>query len=152
MPVEVLAQHLQWHLNDQDIRVTSSPCLKEVINAQRERTKTLAEMAARSKFFYVDELHYQKEQVEKHITSDVLPALKSTFEKFVQLQDWSKENLHGVIQQVCEETGLKIAKVAQPIRIIITGDTVSPSVDLTLAILGKDKSVERMKRFLHDLI
>jgi glutamyl-tRNA synthetase len=67
-------------------------------------------------------------------------------ERLAALQKWEKEELHDVVQAVVDSTGLKFGKVAQPLRVAISGSTASPSIDLTLLLLGRNRTLERLDR------
>ncbi|MEX2387754.1 MAG: hypothetical protein WD534_07745, partial [Phycisphaeraceae bacterium] len=66
--------------------------------------------------------------------------------------DWSAEPLHELVKQHAEETGRGMGKVAQPIRVAVSGNTVSPPIDQTLVILGRDAVVRRIERCLHECV
>lgn len=138
------AEHLAWHMQHLDL--SQGPALAEVVVAQAERCKTLVEMAEKSTYFYQDMVSYDEKAVEKNLTADILPALQSILQQFMELTNWNKDTLHQIIIQTAENFELKLGKLAQPIRVAVTGGTVSPSLDQTLALLGKNKVTERLKR------
>lgn len=148
LDVEEIAQQLQWHFNDQKIAAQSFPDLQAVIKAQCERTRTLAEMAARSRYFYEEPSQYSHELLQKHFSQEVVSALKEVLEKLTQLDTWQKENIHQIIQTICDATGLKFGKIGPAIRLAVTGDVVSPPVDLTLALLGQTQTISRIQKCL----
>lgn len=125
----------------------NGPKLTDVIEVLRDRAKTLKEMAQMSHYFYVDEVDYDKEAVNKHITPDVLEALKFAAEQFV-ICEWQREAIHQVILDTAEKFSLKMGKIAQPIRIAVTGSTMSPSIDVTLLLIGRERVVARMKQVM----
>jgi glutamyl-tRNA synthetase len=139
-----VARHLSWHLGNLDIDPSSGPDLVEVVEVQRERCKTLVEMASASAFFYQDFEHYDDKAVKKHIKADSAAALQTLLDAFSQVEEWQGDRLHGIVQNTAESLGLGLGKVAQPLRIAVTGTSVSPSIDLTLALLGKEKTLARI--------
>lgn len=144
--VDYVAQHLAWHFKRLNIDTSDGPSLEDVVRAQRDRVKTLREMAEKSRFFYQD-IHYDEEISRKEFTIDLLPI----FEKLSKQLDsisWEKEALHEAILETAENLQIKMGKVAQPLRLAITGGTVSPSIDLTLELLGKEKTLERIKKVM----
>ncbi len=67
-------------------------------------------------------------------------------EKFEDLSDWTKEPLHQVVLDCAERLELKLGKVAQPLRVALSGTSVSPAIDATLFLLGKEKSLKNIKK------
>jgi glutamyl-tRNA synthetase len=142
-----IAKELAWHMEKLGIDVQQGPALVEIVKAQAERAKTLREMAEKSRYFYED-IQYSEEAMAKHVTPDVIPILKILMEKLAVLNDWEKETIHHVITETAETSGIKMGKLAQPLRIAVTGDTVSPSIDMTLVLLGKEKTLARLRSFI----
>lgn len=122
------------------------PSLEQVVALQAERTKTLEEMAERSIYFYQDVTDYDENAARKHLTPDIAAALKITHDRIAGLTNWDKEAIHQVIINVAEESGLKLGKLAQPIRVAVTGNTVSPPIDATLFLIGQEQVVDRLNR------
>lgn len=138
-------KNLQWQFDELKINTKNGPKLADIIAAQAERAKTLKEMAEKSRFFYED-IIYDADAAKKNLTPETLPALQNVLSELEKLKDWNKENIHKVIELTVEKTGLKMGKVAQPIRVAVTGNTISPPIDLTLELLGKEKTLERLKK------
>ena len=145
------AQELDWHMQRLGIDCSHGPPLTELIKAQAERAKTLHEMAEKSRYFYGD-IQYNEEAVKKNLTVDVIPALQALREGFATLAEWNKEAIHQVLQNVSEKLAVKLGKIAQPLRVAVTGDTVSPPIDITLALLGREKSLARVDAALNKII
>ena len=142
-----VAKELAWHMQRLEIDTTQGPPLTDIIKAQRERAKTLREMAERSRYFYTD-VQYNDDAVKKNLTKDILPALTEIRDALVNLPTWEKDAIHQVISTTADKLELKLGKIAQPIRVAVTGDTVSPPIDLTLLLLGKDRVIERLTKAL----
>lgn len=148
-PKEHVANELAWHMQQLKIDVSAGPALEDLITVQAERVKTLREMAEKSRYFY-EEVVYNDDAVKKHITPDVMPALAELTERLACLTPWTKEAIHQVIVDVAEKLAIKMGKIAQPLRIAVTGDTISPSIDMTLCLLGQEKTVKRLREFLSE--
>jgi glutamyl-tRNA synthetase len=146
-PVHV-AHHLRWHLGQLGIDPTEGPDPVEVVKAQRERNKTLVEMAQASVFLYRDFEHYEEKAVTKHLTPAAQPMLEALQTGLSGLRTWVKEALHGVVVATAKNLGVKMGNVAQPLRVAVTGTTVSPPIDLTLELLGKSKTLARVGKAL----
>jgi glutamyl-tRNA synthetase len=122
-----------------------------VVLAQRERCKTLVEMVERSQFFYQDEIVMEGDLAKKHFNHDAVKALHVLAERLEQLGEWTKEGIHNVMTSVTEELGVKLGLIAQPVRIAVTGGTVSPSIDVTLSLLGKVRTIQRLRDALSQM-
>jgi glutamyl-tRNA synthetase len=120
--------------------------LEQIVLAQRERSKTLKEMAGNSVFFFKAPQAYDEKAVRKHVTPEILAALEEFARQLSDLQDWSAPALHELISAFAAARGLSLGKLAQPIRLAVCGGTVSPPIDLTLAILGKQETLVRLAR------
>ncbi len=143
-----VAHHLRWHLGQLGIDPSGGPDLVEVVKAQRERNKTLVDMAAGSAFFYRDFEQYDEKAATKNLTPAVVPVLQMLRETLAALRPWGRESIHDLIAATAEAMDLKMGGVAQPLRVAVCGTTVSPPIDLTLEILGQTATLSRIDRAL----
>lgn len=141
-----LVKELTWHMHKIGVEKLEEPSLIEVIKAQRDRVKTLQEMAERSRFFYEEVT--VSDDLRAHFSQEVLPALSMVSERLYRLVEWSKEKIHEVLVDTAEIHGLQLSKIAQPIRIAVTGGTVSPPIDITVLLLGRERTVDRLKEMI----
>ncbi len=141
-----VAHHLSWHMGNLDIDPQCGPELPEIVELQRERCKTLVEMAEQSVYFYKDVAGYEEKAARKNFKPDTDQVLQKVLEQFTDLSEWQAEALHQVIIDTAEKMHLKLGKVAQPLRVAITGTAVSPAIDITLALLGREKTLQRITR------
>ncbi len=139
-----LVPELQWYLKKLGVAVKQEPPLVEVIIAQRERVKTLKEMAEKSRFFY-EPIEYS-EELKACFTKDLAAPLQLVRDQLQALTTWSPETIHPIIVAVAEKYQLKLGKLAQPLRVAMTGSTVSPPIDLTLYLLGKEQVIARLNK------
>ena len=146
-PVHV-AHHLRWHLGRLGIDPTAGPDPVEVVKAQRERNKTLVEMAEASVFFYRDFHQFDEKAARKHLTPEAAPGLAMLRESLGALRPWVRESIHDLIAATAEALGVKLGGVAQPLRVAVSGLSVSPPIDLTLEILGQGKTLARIEQAL----
>lgn len=146
-PSEV-ATALEWHFAQQGIDTTSGPALSDLVSVQAERCKTLAEMCHISRYFYVDDIEYDASAVKKHLRPITLAPLTTLHERLSQLTLWEKDALQSCINDVSAEYDINMSKIAQPLRVAITGSSMSPSIDVTLALLGKKRVLNRLVRAL----
>lgn len=141
---EHVAQHLAQQFTTMGIDISQGPPLTAIIEAQKDRAKTLEEIALKSRFFYVDHVEYDAEAIKKEFDEKTPLILAELNSALSELETWDKENIHSLIKEVAEQNQLKMGKVAQPLRIAVSGSTASPSIDLTLVLLGKEKTLRRL--------
>ena len=145
---ERIACLLKRKLVEIDVDVTGRPDLKEVAGIQKERVKTIAEMAEQSRFFYEEFAEYDETAAKKHLRPVALAPLRQASEAFSGLEDWDRDALHAAIETIAEQQNIKFGKIAQPLRVAVTGGAVSPSIDITLELLGRDRALSRLGRAL----
>ncbi len=143
---EHVAHHLSYQMSKLDVDPTEGPALVEVVKAQRERTKTLAEMARNSLFFYRDFDGYEEKAARKNLKPEAVEPLTDMLQNFQALPDWSAKAIHRIVKETAELRGLKLGKVAQPLRVAVAGGPVSPPIDITLQLLGRERTLRRIER------
>ncbi|MBA1146951.1 glutamate--tRNA ligase [Ectothiorhodospiraceae bacterium WFHF3C12] len=139
-----VARHLAWHLGTLGVDPDDGPALEALVDAQAERSKTLVEMARNSLFFYCEPEGYDEKAARKNFKGEASTVLARVREALAGLDDWDASAIHGVVEGVAEELELKMGKVAQPIRVAVSGGPVSPPIDQTLALLGKATTLRRL--------
>lgn len=137
-----VAQEFAWHMEKLGVDVTNGPALHDVVTAQAERAKTLKEMAERSRYFYEDVT--LSAEMALHFSDDIKPALREVAAEWQQLPVFEKAEIHASLVAAAERAGVKMGKLAQPVRIAMTGGTVSPSIDITVQLIGREKAVARL--------
>ncbi len=143
---EELADHLLFHLKSFGIDAKNDSFTQGVIQTLQPRSKTLVEMAKGAAFYYQDEVQFDEKAAKKFLKSDTLDILLKSADYINALEVYTQEELENVFKQIMEETELKFGKIAQPLRVAITGTTVSPGIFEMLLALGKEKTILRIKR------
>ena len=139
-----LIEAARWHFDRAGLSIENDDYAQGAIELIKERCKTLIDVVEQSRWFFSDVTDYDPASVKKWI-KPVSPALMATFiEKLETLDEWSSSLIHDQVQAVVDENEVGFAKVAQPIRIAVTGSTVSPSIDVTLQQLGREVSLARL--------
>jgi glutamyl-tRNA synthetase len=142
---EHIARHLSWHLGEREIDPTKSgPELTKVVAAQQERAKTLVEMADNSLFFYKDFTEFDEKAVKKNLKAAAAEPLTKMRGMFEELEIWDADPLHEIVKEVAETLDLKLGKVAQPFRVAISGGAISPPIDVTLELVGRERVLNRV--------
>ncbi len=144
--VERLAPLLAEQLEKRGIDPSQGPDIVEVVRAQHERARTLAEMAEISEFIYRDFQDYDVKAAKKHLRPVALEPLQKVREALAALDDWQPEALHRVVQEVAEALDIKMGKVAQPLRVAVVGRAASPGIDVTLHLVGREACLRRIDR------
>ncbi len=145
---EYVAEHLAWHMNNQNINIENGPALAEIVKIQADRVKTLKEMAEISRYFFEDVTELDAKAVKKHLRPVVKEPLLMVKAKLAALTDWQPEFIHAAINDTAEVLQVGMGKVGMPLRVAATGGGNSPSLDITLALIDKDKVLERIDNAL----
>ena len=141
-----LVEPLTFQLNALGCDVFNGPDVLELVKTQQERAKTLKEMAEKSLLFYNDYDEFDEKAAKKNLKAVAVEPLNIMLGKFQQLPEWSKEALHQVIIETAETLDVKLGKVAQPLRVSLTGTSVSPSLDATLFLMGRETCLRNIQR------
>ena len=141
-----LAHLLRTRLQKKNITPESDQQLESVIDIQKERAKTLQDMASSSEYFFADVDSYDEKSVNKHFLSTSLPILQAILEKLSSITEWTADNLNQCIHSYSDESNLKLGKIAPPIRVAVCGSANSPSIDITLELIGKDRVINRLEK------
>jgi glutamyl-tRNA synthetase len=141
-----LAKSLADLFQIMNVSMDDGPEMEDLIEVQKQRTDTLKDMAEQSVFFYKDFDEYDANSAKKHLRPVILEPLIALHESLKKLQDWDNENIKGVIEETAEKFEIKMGKIAQPLRVAVTGTGISPSIDDTLRLLGQEKSLNRLLR------
>ena len=145
-PEADIARELRWHLEKLEVDVDAGPSLEAVVASQKERSRTLAEMAANSVFFFREPAWYEEKAAKKNLTLESRPLLVQAREALAGLEEFVRERIHALIQALAEQAGVGLGKVAQPIRVAVSGGSISPPIDQTLEILGREQVLKRLDR------
>lgn len=147
-PPEHVARHLGWHLGQRGVDPSDGPALEGVVVALRERCKTLVEMADGSVIFYRDFDTYDAKAASKNLTAATEPALRALRKALAGLSAWDAAAINACVEAVAQALELGMGKVAQPLRVACTGGSVSPPIDQTLVLLGRDRALNGIDRAL----
>ncbi|MDP8171356.1 glutamate--tRNA ligase [Pasteurella skyensis] len=141
-----VAEHLDWHMKDQNIDYSKGPKLEDVITALAERSVTLKEMATASRYFFEEFDEYDEKAVKKNFKVAAIEPLAKLLEKLTALEEWTVENIHNVMNATATELEVGMGKVGMPFRLAVTGSGQSPSMDLTATLVGKERTLARIQK------
>ena len=148
MSSEQLLARARWYFEQEQIIVDDFQNSQDIVQLVRERCKTLIEIVEQSRFFFSEPEIFDDKALKKHIKTGTLEIINSLIESLDKLEVWTLENIKELLESVVKKHDVGFGKVAQPVRIAVTGSANSPSIDATLAILGKEKSIDRLKKSL----
>ena len=143
-----MIDQLAWHLNEQAIDISGGPDITKVIDALRERCKTLVEMAESMKMFYQDFKSFDEKAASKQFKPAAEPIITALIVKYSELEDWSSEAIHDIVKQVCDEQDVGFGKVGQPFRLALSGTGNAGSIDTVAELVGKNRTIERLNMAL----
>jgi glutamyl-tRNA synthetase len=146
-PHEV-ADHLVWHFEQAGLNTEVGPLLTDLITVQADRVKTLKEMTGQSRVFYEDFAEFDAGAAKKHLRPVAEEPLRAIGNRLADLAVWEPDRLNEAVRITAEELEVGMGKIAQPLRVALTGAAVSPSIDKTLWLLGRERSLARIERAL----
>lgn len=148
LPAEEVAPHLAWQMRELNINLDQGPNLSDLIQVQSERVKTLKEMAEQSRYFYDLNEVGDSFLAEKFLKKEYSAALACLVKKLNSIPRWEKISLHQILNETVQEMNLKLGMIGPAIRFALTGNSVSPALNLVLYLLGKTKSIDRLEQAL----
>ena len=102
-------------------------------------------MAEKSAFFFNKRVKFDEKAKNKFLTDESKALLEKVVTGLTALDDFSAENIESLFKKIVEKEGLKLGKLAQPVRVALTGTTVSPGIYDVILLLGKEESLKRLK-------
>jgi glutamyl-tRNA synthetase len=143
-PLSYLAGVLREQLQRLGIETQDQRLLEGVAAEQRERSKTMMEMAQSSRYFFVADIQIDDKAARKHLTGEGAAMLGRLRAGLEPLTDWSAGGIHGVLTAIATESDVGLGRVAQPLRVALTGTAVSPPIDATAALIGRERVLSRL--------
>jgi glutamyl-tRNA synthetase len=144
-PVADLVPGLRVQLEREGLDVSTGPTLEAVADAYRERARTLAEMAQSCWYLFKDFDEFDAAAAKKHLRPVVAEPLQQLRARLAELDEWTAPAVHGVIGDVAEACRLSFGKLGQPLRVALAGGPVSPPIDATAALVGRDRGLRRLE-------
>lgn len=118
---------------------------KKLVRILTERSHTLAEMKTAALPFIIDDITMDEKAKAKHLTPDAAPLLSELTARLKSVESFSHAELEKVFNALVAEKGLKLGKLAQPVRVALTGGTVSPGIFEVIEVMGKEKTIKRIE-------
>ena len=143
-PVSEVGGVLQTHLQAMGVALSEGPCVMDVVVALRERVHTIQEMAEKALVWYQPLVKYDSDAKQKYLTPDALQPLECVRHSLAALEKWDVTSIKASLAQVVAALSIKMGKVAQPLRVAITGTHVSPDITYTVYLAGKAQALDRL--------
>jgi glutamyl-tRNA synthetase len=141
-----LAALVRPRLEARGVTVGAVPALEAVAALYKERVATLNELADAAEVFYID-LHPARDLLDQHLVPEVLPALRELAGRFADVV-WEAPALNALIKELLAKHNLKMPKLAMPLRVMLVGQTNTPSVDAVVALFPRETVLARINRYL----
>lgn len=126
--------------------LAASPALADVMALLKDRASTLIELADAARLFY-QYITPDAELLAQHLTPEAKTALQQLTQQLAET-DWNKEAIHDAIKATVTTSGLKMPKIAMPLRVIVAGVAQTPSIDATLFLIGRETVLTRLRKML----
>ncbi len=130
----------------------TSPDIKWIIRAidtLKERSRTLDELAEGLRYYIRDDFEIDSDAASKFLNERSRRYLEMVMDGLNSIQEFNSKNLETLFKEIVQKEGVKLSEVAQPVRVAITGRTVSPGIYDVLEIIGKERALRRLKRALN---
>ncbi len=147
-PASRLAEGVRRQLAASGVQLDPLQALEPLVDAFRERAKTLREMAERVHVYVADDFSYEAKAAQKHLQRPAVEVLRQVRDGLAALADWKETSTQAVVEHVAATAGVGLGKVAQPLRVALTGDTASPGIGTTLVLLGRERALARIDKAL----
>ncbi|MCF6267231.1 MAG: glutamate--tRNA ligase [Desulfuromusa sp.] len=148
---EKLAELLKPFLEEKGISINNGPDLVAVVKSLQERSATLIEMANGAVFYFVDVVEYDEKAKAKFLKPDKKDLFEIILNKLGHCEVFSEKQLEAAFAEIMQVTELKFGKVAQPLRVALTGGVPSPGIYEVLQVLGREVSMKRIEQALDSL-
>jgi glutamyl-tRNA synthetase len=150
---EALVKPLAPFLKTLGHDIQTGPFIESVIKTLNIRSKTLKNMAEDALFYFAEDVSYDDKAAKKFLKPTALESIQLLIAELESLDHFDEAKLEQAFKSVMEKTGLKLGKIAQPVRVALTGRTASPGIFEIIEIIGKEKVISRLKkaiRFIKD--
>jgi len=147
-PAEALAGQLMPFLVRAGLDPADGPDPVYIAEAYHERAETLLHMAASARYCYEDFDAFDESSARKHLRPVILEPLRTLRARLEALEHWGQTQIDEAINDVAAEYDINMGKLGQPLRVAVTSGPVSPPIDVTLWLVGRGRTLQRVDRAL----
>jgi glutamyl-tRNA synthetase len=141
-----LGRLLVPYLRQAGLDPANGPDPARVADGFRERAETLVQMAESCRYCYEDFEDIDAAAAKKHLRPVILEPFRDVTARFAALATWTEAGLSEAIESCAADYGIRMGKLGQPLRVAVTGGSVSPPIDVTLALVGRERTLARLGR------
>lgn len=141
---KAIAPHLLPFLKERGWDARDDDYLHGVIETLQPRSKTLLEMAMQSHFYYADTVSLDENAAKKFLKGNVLEPMMHLHQALADLPDFGEKALENTFVQLLDKFQIKLGKIAQPVRVALTGTSVSPGIFEIISVLGRERVLARL--------
>ncbi len=145
-PADKLVENMIPFWSARGFETSDRGYMRQVVENLRARSKTLVEMADSSAFYFQDKMDYDPEAAKKFLTVEMKEHLLAVADRLPSCREYSKTGMEVFLREVAESRGVKLKVIAQPLRVALTGKSVSPGIDDVMVTLGKDRVIQRIRQ------
>ncbi|QIQ41685.1 MAG: glutamate--tRNA ligase [Buchnera aphidicola (Microlophium carnosum)] len=149
LPLNYISSLLKDYIKIQNINIKNGPDIESLVKLLRSRYNTLQEIAESCRYFYEEFEFFNKLAVEKYFTIKNVCILDQSYERIKKLSIWNNYNISKIINDISEDLKVKIKEVNMILRISMTGDIYSPSITSVISLIGRDKTLLRIKKAIN---
>ncbi len=146
-PEQVLAE-LAWHMGRVGLDPVNGPPLADLLKVQADRVETLVEMVEQSRPFYADFESFDEQAAKKHLRPVAAEPLQALRQRLADLASWEPDELQQAVQATVDDLSIGFGKLGMPLRVALMGHGMSPAINHTLWLIGRDRSLTRIDRAL----
>jgi len=147
LPADRVEPELAWHLERAGLSIEDGPPASDLLVVQAERCSTLVELVEQSRPFYADYDEFDPGAAKKHLRPVAGDPLRAVRERLNDCE-WTPEALGAAVRETAEKLEIGMGKIGQPLRVALMGHGMSPSIDDTLWLVGRERSLRRIDRAL----
>jgi glutamyl-tRNA synthetase len=147
LPAERVAPEIEWHLARAGLDPAAGPAPADLVQVQAERCETIAEIVAQSRPFYADYDDFEPGAARKHLRPVAAEPLNAVRARLAECE-WTPEALGEAVRATAEDLEIGMGKIGQPLRVALMGHGSSPSIDRTLWLVGRERTLARIDRAL----
>ena len=145
-PTATLAGELRPYLEQLGYDVAGGPTPEAVVDAYRERAETLREMAESARYCYEDFEEFEAKAAKKHLRPVILEPLSALAGRLADLDEWSVAAIEAAVKETAAAHDINMGKLGQPLRVAVTGGGVSPPIDVTVSLVGRERTAQRLEK------
>jgi glutamyl-tRNA synthetase len=143
-----LSLMLGQRLHEHGVKIKDGPSLSAVVDTLRERAQTVEELAEKSHYFFHDFEAFEESAAKKYLRPVTASILEDLLDRLRLITDWRANVIHDAINDTAKSHGLKLGKIAQPLRVAVSGTSATPPIDQTVELVGRAKTLERIEHAL----